>query len=133
MYMMGREREKLEYKVFARLGKRKYEELRALLERSHHRTMSALLRDILMQKQITVKVHDASLDITMEELCRIRTELHAIGTNINQVTRRFHTEQLPGAQLNSALEIAKLYQQTDMKVSELFIIIAKLSEKWLPG
>lgn len=123
---------KLEHKVFSRLASERYDELNAMLKSSRHRTMSSLIRDILMNRKILIETYDPSLDKVMEELCGIRKELQAIGININQVTRRFHNEKLPGEQMNSALEIAKLYQQTDLKVSELFSVIAKLSEKWLP-
>lgn len=130
--MKKENRERLEYKVFTRLGREKYDELAALLEKSRHRNMSSMLRDVLHSKKIVIENYDGTLDKVMEELGRIRSELHAIGVNINQVTRRFNQEHLAGEQLNQALEITKFYQQADQKVSELFEIISKLSLKWLP-
>lgn len=90
------------------------------------------MRYILDERAIVVHTHDNSLDKVMEELSGIRKELQAIGVNINQVTHRFHLEDLPEAKLFQAREIVKLYQQTDLKVSKLFELIANLSELWLP-
>lgn len=123
----------LTHRIHTRLTKEKYDELNALLKQSRGlHSLSELLRHILDHKIIVTRSYDASLDRVMEELSAIRKELQAIGVNINQVTRRFHTEDLPEGKLFQALEIAKLYQQADLKVTELFAVIAKLSEKWLP-
>lgn len=122
----------LTYRVEARVTEDKYQELTALLGKSRHRTMSELVRDILYNQKIIVETYDASLDKVMERLSAIRSELHAIGVNINQVTHHFHAAQSPEGKLFNALEVAKLYQQTDLKVTELFSVIAKLSELWLP-
>lgn len=133
--MSGRKKQvdSLDYRVFTRISKEKYEQLHQMLKQSRCRTISELLRKILENKPIVVKTYDTSLDKVMEQLCGIRKELHAIGININQVTRYFHTEHSPEGKLFQALEVARLYQQTDLKISELFLIIGKLSERWLPG
>lgn len=126
------EKGQLTYRVEARIPAEKYRELTALLEKSRHHTMSELVRDILYNRKIILETYDVSLDKVMERLSAIRSELHAIGININQVTRAFHRAQAPEGKLFNALEIAKLYQQTDLKVTALFSVIAKLSEQWLP-
>lgn len=130
--MKERKSGKLNYKVFSRINKEKYEELLAQLNKSSCRTISELIRHILNHDKIRVITYDATLDKVMEQLSGIRKELQAIGVNINQVTHRFHKEQQPAGRLFQAMEIAKLYQQTEEKVAELFTIIAKISEQWLP-
>ncbi|TDX00461.1 hypothetical protein EDB95_1486 [Dinghuibacter silviterrae] len=122
----------MEHRVFARVSREKYEELQQILRNSRCRTMSEMLRHILNNQPLTIITYDNSLDKIMERLSAIRKELHAIGININQVTRCFNKEKSPEGKLYQALEVARLYQQTDLKISELFVIIAKLSEKWLP-
>jgi hypothetical protein len=132
---MGRikkENNRLDYRVFTRISKEKYEELTAMLHHSRCKTVSELLRHILENRKIVVEHYDSSLDKVMEQLSGIRKELQAIGVNINQVTQRFHTEKWPEGRLFQALEIAKLYQQADLKVSDLFEVVEKLSELWLP-
>jgi len=123
----------LKCRIHTRITKDKYDELNKLLQQSRSiHSLSELLRHILDNRKIIVHSYDASFDKVMAELSAIRTELHAIGVNINQVTHKFHMEDLPEGRLFQALELVKLYQQTDLKVSELFSVIAKLSEKWLP-
>lgn len=132
---MGRkskENDRLDYRVFTRISKEKYEEIEKLLQSSRCKTVSELLRHILENRKIVVEHYDNSLDKVMEQLSGIRKELHAIGININQLTRYFHGAKTAEAKLYNAMEIAKLYQQTDLKITELFTVVAKLSELWLP-
>lgn len=130
--MKERKSGNLKCAVICRIDQQKYDELISLLEKSRCRSMSELIRSILHQQKITVVTHDSSLDKVMESLSSIRKELQSIGININQVTHRFHLESQPQGRLFQALEIAKLYQQTEERVTELFSVIAKISEQWLP-
>ena len=124
--------ERLEYKIFTRVGKKKYDELLSMLNNSDSRTMSALLRDILEHKKITIHIRDITLDKTMEQLSGIRKELQAIGVNINQATRKLHQTDFNTEQLIQAQEILKGFQHTEAKINVLFELIDNLSEKWLP-
>lgn len=124
---------KLNCRVHTRITQAKFDELITLLSNSRGiRSLSELMRNILDERIIMVHTYDNSLDKVMGELSSIRKELQSIGVNINQVTHRFHLEELEEAKLFHATEIVKLYQQTDLKVSKLFEIIANLSEIWLP-
>lgn len=124
--------EKLEFKVFTRIGREKYKELDAMLKNSRYRTMSALIRDVLMNQKITILTRDSSLDELMERLISIRTELTRIGVNMNLATRGLYQNPLPQEQLDIALEVTRFKQQSDERVRELFELISKLSYKWLP-
>lgn len=130
--MKERKSGQLKYKVFSRINKKKYDELQSMLASSRCRTISELLRQILEEGKITIITHDGTLDKVMEQLSGIRKELQSIGININQITHRFHIEDQPEGKIFQALEIAKLFQQTEQKVTELFTIISKISEQWLP-
>jgi len=57
------------------------------------RQMSEYLRSCLLNKPVTVKYRDASLDEFMLEFIRLRKELAALGNNFNQSVRRLHTVQ----------------------------------------
>jgi len=130
--MTNEKSERLDYKVFTRIGKKKYDELISMLDNSDRRTLSALLRAILEYQKITVYTYDTTLDKTMEQLSGIRKELHSIGVNINQATRRLHQADLNEEQLTFAQEILSSFQNTGDKINRLFELIDKLSEKWLP-
>lgn len=130
--MTGEKRERLEYKIFTRVGKKKYNELLSMLNNSDCRTVSALLRSILEHEKITIHTRDNTLDRTMEELSGIRKELQATGVNINQVTRKLHQADLNEEQLILAQAILNSFQNTGEKIDMLFEMIDHLSEKWLP-
>jgi hypothetical protein len=116
-----------------RVTKKKYDELNAILLQSVGiRSLSELLRNILDNKPIAVRTYDATADSLLLEMATIRRALQGIGNNINQVTHRFHIEDSAEGKLYQALEVAKLYQQTDQKVTELFTVISKISEQWWP-
>ena len=132
---MGRKRkenDRLEYQVFPGISKEKYEELTAMLQSSRCKTMSELLRHILENRKIVVEHYDSSMDKVMEQLSGIRKELHAIGININHLTHGWQCAKTCEAWLYNGMEMTKLYQQADLKVSELFEVIGTLSELWLP-
>lgn len=125
---------RLPCRIHTRITQKKYDELVTLLGRSRSiRTLSELLRNILHEREIVVRTYDQSLDEVMEKLSLIYKELQAIGVNINQVTHRFHMEEQPEGKLFQALEITKLFQQADLKLSGLFSLISNLSEQWLRG
>ncbi len=128
------QRQRFTHRIHTRITAKKLEELQSLQLRSQGiKSLSELLRNILDNKKIVVLSRDASLDMLMEELSKIRQQIQAIGVNINQVTKRFHNASGAEAKLFSAMEITRLYQQTDLKVTELLGIISNLSKVWLPG
>ena len=131
---MKEKREKgkhLPCRIHTRLTQEKFDELTDLLKRSRSlHSKSELVRYILENRKIVTVNYDASLDKVMEELSTIRKELQAIGININQVTRQFHMQDSSEGRLIKALEITQLFQQTDLKITEIFSLIAKISETW---
>ena len=120
------------HRITFRLTEKEWTALAGLLEKSTADSLSSLIRQVLFKGAVTINTRDRSLDIVMEELSRIRKELQAIGINVNQITRRFHKETLSEARLARAQEVISVYHHTGEKVTRLFTIIAKLSEKWLP-
>src|ERR1700744_4122482 len=121
---MKEKREKgkhLPCRIHTRLTQEKFDELTDLLKRSRSlHSKSELVRYILENRKIVTVNYDASLDKVMEELSTIRKELQAIGININQVTRQFHMQDSSEGRLIKALEITQLFQQTDLKITEIF-------------
>ena len=89
-------------------------------------------RKILSQENITVFYKDTTLNAAMEELALIRKELKAIGININQITKAFHSDKRDSSQLFQVGRIAELYLKVDGKTDTLLTLINQLAEKWLP-
>ena len=67
----------------------------------------------------------------MEELATIRKELKAIGVNINQQTKYFHTSDNDAQRAFYVLKTTELYKGIDTKVERLLTLISEMAEKWL--
>ncbi|HVU97762.1 MAG TPA: plasmid mobilization relaxosome protein MobC [Puia sp.] len=127
----AREQVELKHKLCTRVNDQKMRELQAILEKNPKMDMSALVRGILHNRKIKIYVKDETLDNVMEELARLRTEIRAIGVNINQITRHFNTYPTPQQKLLYAKMAFREYQAVQPKIDELLTIISKLSIKWL--
>lgn len=123
-------KELLPHIIPIRISETKFTEFKSLLASSRCRSMSEMLRKILDNRKIIIETRDITLQGITEELGLVRKEIHAVGVNINQVTRSFHSEKLPEQRLLQVMDITRLYQQTDQKVTRLFTIISKLAEQW---
>lgn len=122
----------LTHRAHTRITAKKYEELTALLAKTQGiNSLSELLRHILDNRVIKTKSHDATSDVFLEQLSVIKQDIRKIGININQVVRRIHGENDPSSSLLRAMELVKLYQQTEEKLTELFALIHKISGQWL--
>lgn len=127
------EGKQLTHRIHTRISRKKYEELTLVLDKSKGiKSLSALLRHILEGDSILIKQSDTSVDKILIELGAVRRELHAIGININQVTKRFHADKLPESRLAQILELTRFYQQAEQKLTEIITIISKISQVWLP-
>lgn len=127
---MGK-KNKLPHLVETRVDEAKYKELKELAARTTTRRMSDLIRDILYNRKVKIVTHDSSLDKVMEQLSALRSELNAIGVNINQVTRYFNSDPDPRQKIRYASNIAEQYQAVGSKVDQLLVIVSKLAERWL--
>lgn len=123
----------LKHRLYLRVNDKKYRELWTLLKKSEHQDMSSLLRDIISNRPVKVFTRDETLDNVMGELARLRTEIRAIGININQITRHFNTWPEPQKKAFYARVAFKEYQAIEVKVEDLLGIVSKLAKRWLSG
>ena len=119
-------------RITFRLSYAEWQNLDKLRRKSNCRTVSSLIRKLLFEGRIKLITYDRSLDKVMEELSAIREEIRAIGININQATRKLHQSSSAEGRIYSVMEITRLYQQTEQKVTALFTIVSNLSRRWLP-
>ena len=128
-----KEQDALKYDIKLRVNQQHYDRLCRLLSQSHYKNMSELLRDIVCDRQVIVYTRDESLGVVMEELTRIRKELNAIGTNVNQIVKQVHKTVDKNKVLLLGLDISEQLQGVDQQNKELFPIISQLAKKWLQG
>jgi len=123
--------EKLEKPVMTRIKKEKYEELCRIAVRSKGITVSGLIRRIIHNQPVKVFIQDDSLNMLMEELAANRSEIRAIGVNINQITRYFNTYPEPQRKQFYAKMAFHHYQALAPKIDRLMALIEKGAKKWL--
>jgi hypothetical protein len=132
---MGRKKSKDKASLFAqvirtRVSQDTYERLTGLIGQSDCHSIGEVARRILSKEKIVAFTIDRSFDPIVEELCRIRREINAIGININQVTHAFHADDAPGRRVAEALKIVKQYNEVGDKVAELLGVISQVTKKW---
>ncbi|RKR81852.1 mobilization protein MobC [Mucilaginibacter gracilis] len=115
-----------------RLTDAAFKRLEKISKSSDCHTIGEAARKILSKEKITLFYKDITLNSTMEELALIRKELRAIGININQITKAFHSDKRENAQAFQIRRILPLYEKVEAKTDSLLILINRLAEKWLP-
>ncbi|TKC04209.1 plasmid mobilization relaxosome protein MobC [Pedobacter frigoris] len=115
-----------------RLTEAAFKRLEKIARSSDCHTVGEAARKILSKEKITLFYKDITLNSTMEELALIRKELRAIGININQITKAFHSDKRETPQMVQVTKVTKLYEKVEAKTDTLLILINKLAEKWLP-
>ena len=78
-------------KFTVRLSPEEFEKLQKKFQLTIHRKLSDYLRHLVLEKPVTVRHRNQSLDDFMHEMIALRNELNAIGNNYNQVVKRLHT------------------------------------------
>jgi len=121
----------LQHIIHARVNDAKFKQLTELAKKATNGSTSDLLRDILNRRQIIVKTVDNTLAEYMPELIRLRKEINAIGTNINQVTRYFNQCPEETKKIFFAARVAGLFEKSASKSGEVLLLIEKLGERWL--
>jgi hypothetical protein len=109
-------------------------ELSAILTSSSKSTcqcLSEYVRMVLLNKPVTVKYRNASLDDFMTEMKTLINELNAIGNNYNQVVKRLHgLTDLP--EIKAWLIFNESARGLLLrKMDEIKLKIAQINDAWL--
>lgn len=124
--------ELLTHPIIIRINEPLFKRLEKLVEESDCWSIGEVARRILLRKRINCFYRDVSMNGPMEELALIRKELKAMGININQQTRYFHSSESAAERAFYAMKTAELYGKIDTKVDRLLEIVSTLAQKWLP-
>lgn len=131
---MGRRRSSKEglTRIFSvRVSDRYYKRLEEIRKNSNCQYIGEVARRILYREEIVWYHKDASMDSTVAELTLIRKELNAIGININQITRHFHSADIPNQKIFHALKIVDEYKKVGQKLEKVMGITSEITKKWL--
>lgn len=130
---MGRKQKQKERlaKIFSvRVSERFYSRLEEIRKNSNCQYIGEVARRILYREEIIWYHKDASMDSTLVELALIRKELNAIGININQVTRHFHSADTPNQKIFQALKIVDEYKKVGQKLDRVMDVTSEIAKKW---
>lgn len=131
---MGRRRSSKEglTRIFSvRVSDRYYKRLEEIRKNSNCQYIGEVARRILYREEIVWYHKDASMDSTVAELTLIRKELNAIGININQITRHFHSSDIPNQKIFHALKIVDEYKKVGQKLEKVMGVTSEITKKWL--
>lgn len=117
--------------LILRLTEDDYKKLEKLTNVTTCQTVSEVARKIFFKDKITYLYRDVTMNGPMEELASIRKEIRAIGININQITKAFHTTSDPNRKYVHSIQAFNKNQLIDEKVDRLLEIVSQLTLKWL--
>lgn len=128
---MQREDKRLTHLVSFRVTEDIYKQLARLEAESDCHSLGEVARRIISKERIMVFYKDTGLIDAMEELSAIRKELNAIGVNINQITRHFHSVGDDKLRLFFAIRATDLYKTVGLKVDQLLTMVSQMTIRWL--
>ena len=132
---MGRKKANVEdlliHRINSRISDKAMKRLEVLLGKSNCHSIGELVRRIVSNEKIVTLHKDMTLQVHIQELAGIRTELRAIGVNVNQITRHFHAADTERKKMFYAMEAAEEYTKVGEKVSALMEMVDTLGQKWL--
>lgn len=122
---------RLQHCVQTRITDQKFQEIKGLVDKTKDESMSGAIRKIILNRPIRILVHDDATDLLLEELATLRSEIKAIGVNINQITRYFNTyPEDHKKQFYAKVGLTRFIQMQE-KVDGLTGMISELCAKWL--
>jgi len=105
-----------------RLTPDEFEKIDGWRRKSTTSEISEFVRRVLFGKPITVHQRNQSLDDFMAELTQLRTELNAIGNNVNQAVKRLH-------QLRELSGVEAWIEQYDRQQADLLDKVGIIKDK----
>ena len=129
--MMEAENSKRTRIIGLRLTPEEYAKIERRWKTSTCRKLSDHIRKHLFGKPIVITYRNQSLDDFMEETIVLRSELNAIGNNINQAVKKLHTLQEIAEFRNWIISYNLDKKILFNKVEEIKKHIQKITDKWL--
>jgi hypothetical protein len=119
--------------VSIRLTIEEYDKVEAKFKTTTCRKLSEYMRNVLLEKKITVFTRNKSMDDFMAELIKLRSDLNAVGNNFNQVVKKLHV--LPSStELKVWIMVNESAKECVLKkIDEIKLSINKFSDRWSQG
>jgi hypothetical protein len=128
---MANEKQNRTKHIRLRLTPREYDMISTRWHRTTCRELSVYLRNILLNKPITVRHRNESLDDLIQALVLLRGELNFVGHNYNQVVIKLHRLRDFDNIGRWLVEHEAAWQVVDRKITEIKTVISNIDDKWL--
>ncbi len=100
-------------------------------QQTTERSLSEYIRNVSMQKPVTVKYRNQSADDFLKQMLELKKELNGIGNNFNQVVHKLHIlDKIPEFR-EWVKHYDGLHQLLVSKVEEIKFKVSQLYEQWL--
>lgn len=131
MIMKKEEKEVRKHFVKTRMNDAELNQLTKLQLQTTKRDISSYLRQVALQKPVTVKYRNQSADDFLKQMLELKKELNAIGNNFNQAVHKLHIlDKIPEFRF-WITQNQTLQQALVSKVEEIKLRMNQLYEQWL--
>ena len=114
-----------------RMNDEELKQVKKKQQQTTERSLSEYIRNVSMQKPVTVKYRNQSADDFLKQMLELKKELNGIGNNFNQAVHKLHI-------LDKIPEFRFWIQQYDglqkslvSKLEEIKLKVSQLYEQWL--
>ena len=113
-----------------RLSEYEFKKIHEGFSRSTKRKRSEYIRNILLEKPITVYTRSKSIDDFLNEMILLRQELNHIGNNFNQLVKKLHMMEEEWEIKSWVILNEKIQSLLIKKVEEIENKIIQIDSKW---
>jgi hypothetical protein len=131
LLVMPQTKNNLTKRIYIRLKQSDFNIIHKRFSSSSCNKLSEYARDVLLNKPVTIKQRNQSLDDFMTEMIKLRNDLNKLGNNFNQSVKKLHTlDQI--TEFKTWLVLNENDKKILMeKVNEIKSKINQFSEAWL--
>ena len=114
-----------------RMNDEELKQVKKKQQQTTERSLSEYIRNVSMQKPVTVKYRNQSADDFLKDMLELKKQLNGIGNNFNQVVHKLHIlDKIPEFRV-WVNHYDTLHQSLVSKVDEIKLRMNQLYEEWL--
>ena len=109
---------------------RRIDKIHKLFRATTHRKLSEYARKVLLNKPVTIKYRNASIDEFLTDMIPVKNELNSTGKNFNQAVKKLHTIDQSDEVKIWLLLNEKLIENIHLKIQEIKSKIIQQKDRW---
>ena len=114
-----------------RMNDEELKQVKKKQQQTTERSLSEYIRNVSMQKPVTVKYRNQSADDFLKQMLELKKELNGIGNNFNQAVHKLHIlDRIPEFRF-WIQQYDSLQKSLVSKVEEIKLKVSQLYEQWL--